>query len=526
MKVSFPVFFLLWADHKKWKIPDFHILICAWLESRDRVAVLEVFRGAAKSTIVACYVAWRLYCDPTRRFLILAADDKLAIKMSRDVRDVLRRHPLCAGMLADRSAEHMFWVNGSDDERNASVTASGILSNITGSRADEVIFDDVEVPKNIASQDLREKLRARISDATYILVPRGQMLYIGTPHAFDSIYEEKVAIGAQRLLLPLFKHNQRVENAERLPDMELTIPTEGGMTVMNGINLLHEGKDWFVEDGDLVFTRCMSGTIDVYSGGIWADRFDFEEIELRRREASSQNEWDSQYMLRAKPISEMRLDPAWIQVYHAEPTFVQRNGTLTMSLGEIRITFARCYWDVSLGKADSDDSVLTWLFEDDLGRFYWHRAAVNTGGIREQCRQVCDVVKKFLIPCVDVETNGVGGFVPAFLREALVGTGCAVREINAKGKKNDRILGAIEPVLSGRMLYAHESVAASGAFSQMREWNPATSDQPDDFLDGLAGALLSAPVRFGRRRDDPEGDAATVWRAVTIPHTLDEDEPR
>lgn len=517
-KVSFPVFFDLWAQVKGWDVPDFHYLICDWLENRQRIAVLEVFRGASKSTIVAVYIAWRLYADPTRRFLIQAADDDTAIKMSRDVREVLRRHPMTPNLLRKNTAEHMFWVNGADDERNPSVTAKGVLSNVTGSRADEIIFDDCEVPKNIQSPELREKLRARMSDATYILVPNGQILYIGTPHTFDSIYEEKAKDGAERLMLPLFKHNQRMENVVMLPDMELEIPAKN-MIVYHGKQAMTPDVDWFIDGPDLVFTKSLTGVVDVYSQCLWPERFTFEELELRRREAHTQNEWDSQYMLRARPVHDMRLDPDKIRIYHAEPSYTERNSHITMDLGATRITFARCYWDVSLGKKTSDDSVLTWLLSDDLGNLYWHRAIALKGDIRQQCTAVANIVKEFLIPCVDVETNGVGGFIPAFLREALETTGCAVREVTAKGDKNNRILGAIEPPLSGGLMYAHESVVKSGAFQQMREWLPTLKTQPDDYLDSLTGAILVQPVRIGRNRSNIK---TNVWRSSKIIETLAE----
>ena len=59
--ISFPAFFVMWAELQKWDVPVFHLDICAWLEARGRRGVLKVFRGAAKSTIFALYQAWRLY---------------------------------------------------------------------------------------------------------------------------------------------------------------------------------------------------------------------------------------------------------------------------------------------------------------------------------------------------------------------------------------------------------------------------------------------------------------------------------
>jgi hypothetical protein len=187
-----------------------------WLEAtHDPVRVLLVFRGAAKSTIYAIYKAWLLYSDPVLRNLIWSEDTKLAKKLTRDVMSILRRHPLCRGMLPQANpGTEEFWVAGAIDARNPSMAAYGVLSNATGSRADNVDFDDIEVPKNIGSAEAREKLRGRISEATHIMVPGGQKTYIGTPHTHDSLYDEQIEGGAAVLKIPLFEHHRRWEDTE------------------------------------------------------------------------------------------------------------------------------------------------------------------------------------------------------------------------------------------------------------------------------------------------------------------------
>lgn len=504
--INFTVFFAIWANHKGWQLPALHVQICDWLENRGRVAVLEVFRGAAKSTIVACYEAYVLWKNPQWRFLVQAADDDLAVSMSRDCREVLRQHPLCVGMLDNKTSEHTFWVRAANDMRNASVTAAGIMSNVVGSRADEVIFDDVEVPRNISSHALREKLRARMSDATYILVKGGKKLFIGTPHCHDSIYDEEEAKGADTLKIPLFRHNQRGEYAEPIQSIRL-IDHERDLIVMRGADTLQAGFDYTVDGDVLTFTKPFTGLLDIYSGCAWPERFPPDEIASRRKQAYSLNEWDSQYMLRAKPLDEARLSPDLMDFYEVEPEFTEANGQLCCKLGNRMISLVRAYWDVASGKVKADSSVLSIVFQDEQGRMYWHAAEPLIGDIHQQCDAVKQLAKRYRLPAISVETNGIGGFVPAILRKALAGVDCRVVEVHATGNKGERILGAIETPLSAGLLWAHTRIADGYALTEMREFSPVDKDYSPDYLDSLAGAILATPVKMRYQRNTPESSA-------------------
>ena len=46
----------------------------------------------------------------------------------------------------------------------------------------------------------------------------------------------------------------------------------------------------------------------------------------------------------------------------------------------------------------------------------------------------------------------------------------------------------------------------------MREWNPAITDQPDDFLDSLALAIVEAPERVGKTHNTTDYEESPNWR--------------
>ncbi len=192
--------------------------------------------------------------------------------------------------------------------------------------------------------------------------------------------------------------------------------------------------------------------------------------------------------------------------YEVEPEFQKVNSVLRCRLGNAVIEGMKTYWDVSLGKIKSDASVLSIVLQDNDGNYYWHRSLAFEGDIYDQCRQVKEAVKKFHIPNVQVETSGVGGFVPSVLRKELNGTGCSITEVTPRDNKNKRILEAIETPLSGSMIWCHESIVNSPAWDQMLEWKPEVVNQPDDYLDSFSGAILSAPIRMNNKPITTLGD--------------------
>lgn len=526
--VSFLVFFLMWAKRMGWAVPPLHVRICHWLETcEDPVRVLMVFRGAAKSTIYAVYKAWKLYRKRSNRSLVWAADDPLSTKLTRDTLNVLRRHPLCGGMLPSKPGAQAFWVNGAIDARNPSMQAVGVNGNATGSRADDVDFDDVEVPKNIKTPEARQNLRLKIEESTHIAVPGAQKTYIGTPHTHDSIYTEQIEGGAAVLKIPLFEHVQRYGADKTTAQTVFAFsfdPAGDGLYVLAGIGkfsrLMVEGPDYTVRGRSIVFRKPPGVVIDICAGCAWPERFTRAEIAQRRKDTRTLNGWDSQYQLEAKPVSETRLDPARMVPYNVKPVIQYANREAMMLLGKVRIVGAACRWDCSLGKVSSDASALSLVLTDAAGNLYWQFAEGLTGELDEQCKRVKALVLEYQIPRVTVETNGPGGFVPARLRKFLAGTGCAVAEDFSTENKIKRILDAFEPPLSMGVLWAHTSVLDGPTWDQMKDFSPLAKNQADDYLDSGAGAIADTPVRVGQIVGNPTALPAHPWRPSAGVHEV------
>jgi hypothetical protein len=507
--ISLLAFFLIWAERQRWQVPGVHVRACHWLEHRGDLAVLRCFRGFGKSTLLAVYNAWRYYRNPTYRILHQSESDPTAYKTSRDTKQVLLAHPLTQGMLREGEIES-WWVHGAIDARNASMYAKGILSNVTSARADECQNDDVEVPRNIQTAEAREKLRYRLGEQTHILVPGGRQLYIGTPHTHDSLYDEQERMGADCLTIRMFEHEHRIELAEQLRYELPFVPEMVFAGIGAPARLLKPGTDYQMKGKVITFAQAPRALVDFYAGSAWPERFTPAEMLKRRKKTRTINEWDSQYQLHSKPITETRLNPDRLVPYDVEPVFRMVNGEQVMLLGDARIVGCALRWDPASGKINSDVSAAVALLQDESGARYIHRLEQLLGDVVEfgddrrmvggQAMQLVELVRQLRASKVTIETNGIGKFAPRIVQQALkqeqlhqVGVGEDTAVIN----KNRRILEAWEPLLlSDGQLWAHVSVVAGPLPGQMRAWNPAVQDQPDDYLDVIAGAIGQTPERF------------------------------
>lgn len=533
--VPFAAFFLIYAEALGWDVPDFHLDVCDFLEDYGPLGLLMMPRGHGKSTMLDIYNAWKLFINRQHLILHQGATDGDASKCSRGTQQVIEKHPLCQllGVHKARGELQKWWVNGSEDVRHGSLHARGVLSNVTGARAHEIQNDDVEMPANIGTPEAREKLRYRLSEQTHILIPGGQKLFVGTPHTHDSLYTQVQKQGAKCMILKMFEKEKRYEHvSECLIDFEPVYVFSG---ISHTAKLLKPDEDYAVYKIGSTYKIVLKEShylIDLYSESLWPQRFTPKVMEERRRECRTLNEWDSQYQMHAKPVGEVRLDPDKMIVYDCEPVLKRANGQYIMMLGERQIIGITCRWDPSSGKTKSDISSVALVLHDDFGNKYWHRSIALKGEVIEtdpsgnvtggQVWQLCDLIEEFHVPRVVLENNGIGGFAAASLKAALKKRRirCGVTEHHSVGAKNKRILSAIEGPLVSGLLWVHASVVdtqeegenSSPQYKKMRAFNPAITDQEDDELDSLAGAITDQPERVGKIHRTNEANERPNWR--------------
>ena len=479
--LSFAEFVTTWNKEQNQTTPAHHKEITLWLENSwngyERELLLMAFRNSGKSTLVGLFCAWLLATTPSLRIMILAADLSLARKMTRNVKRIIERHPACAGLTPksrDQWASDQFTVNRDSELRDPSMLAKGIIANITGSRADVVICDDVEVPNTCDSAAKREDLRERLDEIDYVLVPGGLQLYVGTPHTFYTIY----ANTARRDV----------------------------------------GEDVAYLDG---FKRLEMPILDTQGGSRWPERFSLKKIESIRRR-SGPNKFRSQMLLQAVDIAEGRLDADQLIPYSGELSYAEMNGSAVLSLNDQKLVSASAWWDPSFGSpVRGDNSVIACVYTSEDGRYWLHRVqymshdpalAADVSEAEQLCRQAVAFVQALHLPSLSLETNGIGKFLPGLLRREMdsQGVSCAVLEKSSSQAKDRRILEAFDAPLAAGRIYVHDSVQRTPFITEMREWRPG-SKALDDGLDAVAGCLLSEPVRLSRNPNALKASKRPSW---------------
>lgn len=463
---SFSLFLAVWNQIQGLQTPHVHFKIAEWLQESwdvgDRRLLLMAFRACGKSTLVGLFVAWLLYRDPNLRIMILSAESQLASKMVSNIRRIVERHPFTQHLkprVPEQWSGDRFTVIRDRELRDPSVLARGVSANITGTRADVIICDDVEVPNTCSTADKRAQLREILDETNFILVPDGTILYVGTPHSYYSIYADtpRAEIGEEASYLQGYK-------------------------------------------------RLLVPILNIRGESAWPERYSEEDI-FQQKQKAGPHKFKSQMMLEPVNILEGRLDPSQLQFYNEDIAYKEIHKKPVLFIGEQEMVSASAWWDPSFGGRGNDHSVMAIIYSDDRGNKYIHNVSYikisensDLDEATQQCQKVVTLIKQYFLPSIAIEINGIGRFLPSILRKelGLAGVSCAVKELSSRTNKDIRILEAFDAPMAAQALFVHRDVVKTPFVNEMQEWQPGTSKGHDDGLDAVAGALSLEPDRIKR----------------------------
>ena len=166
--------------------------IAKYLQDGPRRQIVLAYRGVGKSYLTSAYVVWKLLLNPALNILVVSASKARADDFSTFTQRLINEMPILAHLKArsdQRDSKIAFDVGPAPAAHAPSVKSVGITGQITGSRADIIVADDVESLGNSETQGMRDKLANLVKEFDSVLKPEGQIKYLGTYQTEMSLYK-------------------------------------------------------------------------------------------------------------------------------------------------------------------------------------------------------------------------------------------------------------------------------------------------------------------------------------------------
>ena len=164
----------------------------------DRL-IVEAFRGCGKSIVTSALVIWFLLRDPHINILVVSATKERSDAFSSFTKRLINEVDFLSHLKpGPGQADSLisFDVGPKGVNQFPSVRSASITGTITGSRANVIIADDIEVPSNSFTQDARDKLASLVTEFDAVIKPydprtmkeKPRIIYLGTPQCEMSLY--------------------------------------------------------------------------------------------------------------------------------------------------------------------------------------------------------------------------------------------------------------------------------------------------------------------------------------------------
>lgn len=167
--------------------------IARWLQHGPQRGILQAFRGVGKSWITVAFVLWQLLLDPQKKIMVVSASQNLADDFSKFCKQLIHGMPILQHLAPrrdQRDSAISFDVGPALPAKDPSVKSVGLTGQLTGSRADIIVADDIEIPKNSYTHLLRERVAELVKEFDALLKPEAdaRIIYLGTPQIEQSLY--------------------------------------------------------------------------------------------------------------------------------------------------------------------------------------------------------------------------------------------------------------------------------------------------------------------------------------------------
>lgn len=426
----------------------------------NRRFILQAFRGIGKSFITCAFVVWKLWNNPDLKFMIVSASKERADANSIFIKRIIDLMPQLQELKpkqGQRDAVISFDVGPAKPDHSPSVKSVGITGQLTGSRADILIADDVEVPGNSATQAARDRLSELVKEFDAILKPGGTVIYLGTPQTEMTLYRQLEGRGYSTTIWPA-----------RYPRDE---------------------KDW-KSYGDRLAPMLQAELESDPEGYYWrpTDEVRFDDEDLKERELSygkagfalqfmlNPNLGDAEkYPLKLRDLIVADLDPeSSPMVYQWLPNNQNRRDDVPnvglmgdyyyayQTVGSAFSSYTQKILVIDPSGRGKDETGYSVLYQLN-GYIFVMEAGGMRGGYEDSTLEaLAKIGRKWKVNEYVIEGNfGDGMYLELFKPVAARIHPASVTEVKSKGQKELRICDVLEPIMGSHRLIVNSSTIVS-----------------------------------------------------------------
>ena len=429
--------------------------IADYIQHGPKRLQVQAFRGVGKSWITGAFVLWTLFKDPEKKIMIISASKERADNMSIFLQKLIIETPWLNHLQPKsddaRWSRISFDVNCSPHQA-PSVKSVGITGQLTGSRADLMVLDDIEVPGNSMTEMMREKLLQLCTEAESILTPydNSRIMYLGTPQTTFTVYRKLAERNYKPFIWPA-----------RFPK-DIT-PYEG---------LIAPQLQEDIDNGALPWT-CTD-----------PDRFDDDDL-VDREASMGRSNFALQFMLDTSlsDAEKFPLKMADLVITSVNPTNAPENvvwcsdpANILKDLPTVGLPgdyfyspmqlqgewseYTETICSVDPSGRGADETAAAYISQKN-GILYLHEVRAYRDGYSDNT--LLDILrgcKKYGVTTLVVESNFGDGIVAELFKKHIIQTKqrILVEEVRANVRKEERIIDTLEPILNQHRLVVNKSV--------------------------------------------------------------------
>ena len=473
---------------------------------------LQAGRGFGKSVITSCLASWFLLQDANTTIMVVSATSNKAAEFISMTRKILDLVPYCSHLApGDHTTDNAFAFDvecRTKIGQDKSCFARGITSQLTGSHAEYVIADDVEIEGNCETASARGKLMNKVGEFEQIRNAGGRVIFLGTPQIKDSIYNQ-LKSGYKVTKFPAVMPNRSIEaemedvdkfliessfnegepiQPERFP-MELLMDRQA--KIGPKLFALHYKLDTSLADFEKFPLRLSDLIVIDVNPGICPEKI----------------VWANSTRMKGMPSfglsGDYIYDPMWIS-----DNFIPYSQRIL------------CI-DPS-GRGEDETAVCVASFCN--GYVYIHELIGYPGGYEKNVlTKIAKLAREYSVQLVKVESNFGDGMYSQLLLPVMqeVCGPIAIEEYRVAGRKESRIITALEPVMAQHRLVFDRRVAAQEENQKQitRLFDKRGALPKDDRVDCLSAAVshwgdflsLDVDKVIKKNKDKEYQDLVKTW---------------